>query len=361
MKSTFGIAVVMLAIASVSVAEQISGVVLNGTSHKPAAGDPVLLLHFGRGLQEVDKTTTDAKGRYSFTFAASGPHVVRVIHQGQIYDHEPHPGAQSVNLEVFDTAHHVKEISTSVVLVGLQQQSGALEVVELHMIENSSNPPAIADSSEGYNIHLPAGSELEWVRSMSPGQRPASISAVRAGGNAYRLPFPLRPGETRLQIAYRLKSGDDTTLALQFPVAIARLAIIVPKGLHVTAAKSLPLQRVAQRDGEVQLIAGVARGQQLVFHVTGNGPAANSTTGNPAVQQRPASIPSTGERHVDGRSESHAQTTGEVPARGSQRNVYILVTLLIGVSIAILLLRVAMPRLSKLRPSFTLSHRARGA
>ena len=51
---------------SVSSAETLTGTVKNGTTSKPAAGDDVVLIKLGQGMEEAGRTKTDAKGNFSF-------------------------------------------------------------------------------------------------------------------------------------------------------------------------------------------------------------------------------------------------------------------------------------------------------
>jgi hypothetical protein len=61
-----------LLLASAS-AQTLTGAVTNGTTKKPAAGDDVVLLSLGQGMQESGRTQTDAKGNFSvkLTWSAS--------------------------------------------------------------------------------------------------------------------------------------------------------------------------------------------------------------------------------------------------------------------------------------------------
>jgi len=347
MKSAAKLVVVVLAFASLAQAQGIAGTVLNGTLRKPAAGDEVLLLRFGQGLQQVARTNTNANGRYSFSFLPSGPYVVRVLHQGQVYDREPHPGAKSVNVEVFDSASNIKQISTALVLVGLKPIGDALEVAELHIIENASNPPRVSDSATGLEIPVPVGAQLEWVRGMAAGERPASVSPVRIGNsNSYRVPFPLRSGQTRLQIAYRLKYSGSTTVSLRFPEPVPRLAVVVPDGLHFTTANSGRFQRVAERDSEVQMISGVAPGQTVTFRIAGR-PAA--TQEKIASETQPAQAPSSAKADVQRSGAPALRPVTPTPTLSSRHSAYILTALLITIAVVIVWLRMVLPQLSVMR------------
>ncbi len=77
----------------------LTGKVTNGTTKKPAAGDDVVLLSLGQGMEESGRTQTDAKGNFSVKLDdAASPHLVRVIHQGVTYHRMAPPGTTSVDV-----------------------------------------------------------------------------------------------------------------------------------------------------------------------------------------------------------------------------------------------------------------------
>ena len=55
------IALVLL-LASFAAAETLTGVVKNGTTNKPSAGDQVVLLKLSQGMEEAGRTKTDSQG-----------------------------------------------------------------------------------------------------------------------------------------------------------------------------------------------------------------------------------------------------------------------------------------------------------
>ena len=52
-------------------AEALRGRVTNGTTNKPSSGDEVLLKRMGNGMEDAGRTTTNAKGEFSFEVPAS--------------------------------------------------------------------------------------------------------------------------------------------------------------------------------------------------------------------------------------------------------------------------------------------------
>ena len=95
------VALALLVAAAFSPAETLTGTVENGTSNKPAAGDEVVLLKLGQGMEEAGRTKADAKGAFSFKVDdTSTPHLVRAVHQGVTYHRVEPPGTTSVDVVV---------------------------------------------------------------------------------------------------------------------------------------------------------------------------------------------------------------------------------------------------------------------
>ena len=95
-------ALFVLILASLASAQTLTGTVKNATTGKPGAGDEVVLLSLGQGMEEAGRTKADAKGNFSLKLDAEGPHLVRVIHQEVTYHRMAPPGTTSVEIEVYD-------------------------------------------------------------------------------------------------------------------------------------------------------------------------------------------------------------------------------------------------------------------
>ena len=59
-------ALAILLLTTLAAAQTLTGTVKNSTTGKPAAGDEVVLLKLGQGMEEAGRTKTDAKGQFSF-------------------------------------------------------------------------------------------------------------------------------------------------------------------------------------------------------------------------------------------------------------------------------------------------------
>jgi hypothetical protein len=75
-------------LGSLALAEDLTGTVTNATTNKPSAGDDVILIKLGQGMEEASRVKSDAKGGFTLKLDdANAPHLVRVVHQGVTYPH----------------------------------------------------------------------------------------------------------------------------------------------------------------------------------------------------------------------------------------------------------------------------------
>ena len=83
-----------LLLLSPASAQTLNGTLKNGTTNKPAAGDDVVLIKLGEGMEEAARTKADAAGHFSFKLPDPGPHLIRAIHQGVTYHRMAPPGTE---------------------------------------------------------------------------------------------------------------------------------------------------------------------------------------------------------------------------------------------------------------------------
>ena len=122
-------------LCGVSLAQTITGTVTNKTTNKPAAGDDVVLLKLAQGMQELTRTKSDARGRFTLKTPDDGsgvPHMVRVTHDKANYFRAVQPGSGPVEVEVYTGAAEVDNLNLSEDVLQIQTEPGnaSLRVVE---------------------------------------------------------------------------------------------------------------------------------------------------------------------------------------------------------------------------------------
>ena len=260
-------------------AETLSGSVNNATTGKPAAGDDVVLLTLAQGMQEAGRTKTDAQGKFSFNITDSGgPHLVRVNHQGVNYfpaGGPIRPGATTTEVKVYDAAKKLDGVGENVRVMRMQADQNSLQVIELISVKNESSPPRALMSDRTYEIMLPEGAQVDEGVAQGPGGMPVNTAPVpdeKVKGKFYFV-FPIRPGETRFQVAYHLPYSGEATLKPKVAGKLEHFAVMLPKSMEFGAKAQGVYSPVKDENGQanLQVATQVTPEKDLTFRVAGTG------------------------------------------------------------------------------------------
>src|SRR5207245_8330853 len=197
----------LLLISSLASAQTLTGTVKNTTTGKPAAGDEVILLSLGQGMEEAGRTKADAKGNFSFKLDnAQGPHLVRTIHQGVTYHRMAPPGTTSVEVEVYDVAKQVDNLEVVADIMRFQAGQGQLDVQRIFAVQNTSKRPRTQMNERNLEFNVPDGTKIVSGSAMTQNGNPLNSMPVPEDDKKtrYSFLFPLRPGNTQFEVEYQL-------------------------------------------------------------------------------------------------------------------------------------------------------------
>jgi hypothetical protein len=258
-------------------AQTLTGTVKNSTTGKPGAGDEVVLITLGQGMEEAGRTKADSKGNFSFKLNEQGPHLIRAIHQGVTYHRAAPPGTTSVEVEVFDVA---KKLDAGLEVVAdmmrVQAEQGQLEVQRMFAVDNKSKPPRTQMNERNLEFYLPEGAKIVESSAMTQGGNPLNSAPIPVDDKKTRFAFnfPLRPGTTQFQVAYTLPYTGSANIDPKSLYPLQHFVAIVPKGMQFSPASGANYQPVndpQQPDAAVQVVSGAGEGQTLAFKVSGEG------------------------------------------------------------------------------------------
>ena len=253
----------------------ITGTITNRTTGKPAAGDQVVLIRLAQGMQEATRTTTDARGRYSLDVPDEGIHLVRATHDKANYFKPATPGTNVVDLDVFNAAAHVKGVASEADVMRIQTEAGGkgLRVVENFFVKNESSPPLTQFSDQPFDFWLPEGAVVEGSAALAPGGMPVQAAPVPLTEKGhYTFLFPIRPGETRFQITYRLAYSGRQAFAPRLGMTTDTVAIMLPKSMKFEAGTTAPYSPVNDEvNAQTYVARNVSPAQPLGFTLSGQG------------------------------------------------------------------------------------------
>jgi hypothetical protein len=260
--------------------QTVSGVVSNGTTGKPAAGDDVVLFSLIHGGKELAKGKTDSRGHFRLTAADEGPELVSVVHRGVGYFNPTIAGAKSVTITVYDSATKVSSITTALDALRMEANTRTLRVVELITVRNESKPPRTQLKAD-YDLALPAGAQLQSIAANIDGMPPQKIVPTVLSQYRYRINFAFRPGRTQLLVIYDLPYGGSTTLTLKPTHAIRQLVVAVPPTMAFVSPGAPRFRSVKLKSGaNVEIAENIPSDSGVDLTVSGTG----SFTKTPAEQ-----------------------------------------------------------------------------
>lgn len=268
------ISALALVSAPAVLAAPISGTVTNATTNKPAVGDVVELIRLQQGMQVAARTKTDATGHFTLDIADNDPmHLVRVTHDGASYFKAAPPGTQSLDIQVFNASQKVKGITTEADVLRFETAQDGLHVTENFFVKNASSPPMTQFGPRAYQIALPKDATILAAAALGPGSMPVQSSPMPLDTpGAYAFVFPLRPGETRFQVSYRLPYSGSAEFQPHVSTPVDNYALILPKSMQFAGTPAASFQPIDQ-DVNVQtyVAKNLTPGMKLSFRISGSG------------------------------------------------------------------------------------------
>ena len=270
------IGALILLLSSLASAQTLTGTVKNSTTGRPAAGDDVVLLSLGQGMEEAGRTKTDAKGHFSFKLEAQGPHLVRVIHQEVTYHRMAPPGTTSVAVEVYDVGKKVEGIEVIADIMRFQATQGQLQVERTFAVNNNSKPPRTQMNEHNLEFYVPDGATITEAQAMTAGGQPVKSAPIPEDNSRsrYSFLFPLRPGETRFSVVYTLPYTGSANIDPKTVYPLEHFVAIAPKSMTFSAAPGTSYQVApfpGQPDANVEVASSMKVGEPMAFKLSGEG------------------------------------------------------------------------------------------
>ena len=275
-----------LLVSTGAFAAQITGTVTNATTNKPSSGDEVTLLSLANGMQEVGSTKTDSQGHYTLNVPdQGGQHLVRVARNSVHYFKAAPPGTTTVDVTVYDAATQVEGLVTDARVFHLQASGGSMDVQELYILNNQSQPPRTKIGNQTFAITLPDGAQMGEASLTGPSGMPLTVAAVPSGAkNRYAYDFPIKPGQTRFELTYKLPYSGSHEFSLKPESPLSELGVLLPKSMTFTGTSGGFAQDVDEAGLAVFFAKNVPANQEVKFSISGEGliPTEPPGGGNPA-------------------------------------------------------------------------------
>ncbi len=225
-----------LLLATSALAANLTGVVTDRTTGKPSAGDTIAVINTAQGMDEIAKVTSNSSGRFSVAVPDGGQILLHITHAGAEYFKSVPPGSASVEIDVYDSAAKIAGITGEALVLRAETDPAgrSLNVTENFFLSNASTPPRTQYGGNTFDFYLPKGAAVTESLAVSPGGLPTNVNVVpvSAAAGHYAFTFPIRPGETRLQVAYTLPYSGSQPFAIRLSVPTGDVAVMLPRTMQ---------------------------------------------------------------------------------------------------------------------------------
>lgn len=270
--------IVISAFSLAASAETIRGVVRNGTTKKPSAGDEVVLKKIAAGMEDVARTTTNSKGEFTFNAPPTQQHyLIWVKHQEVTYPKVATPGGP-VTVQVFDASPTVKDIALQEHILAMQTSPAgdSLKVEAIFTVVNQSSPPRTKNGQHTFDIYLPENVKVEDATAQTAGSIPLKTPVVpdKSEKNKYFFGYPLRPGQTQFRLGYTLPYSGKLSLTPKFSLPAQNMLIVTPTSINLAPEDSTvytPRSDPQFKNVSLYVAKDLTGGSKLGFQLQGTG------------------------------------------------------------------------------------------
>jgi hypothetical protein len=230
----------LLLLAALSLQAAVTGTVSNQTTGKPQAGATVTLYRLGTqtGLEAITNVKTAADGSFKIDATpAGGPHLIQTAWDGVTYNHMLPPGTPSegIELEVWDAAAKVPEgaaVNTHIILL---EPIGSIMRVSESWLWKNTGKLSFNNPAGTHRFFVPEGmaGKLKATGTAPQGQPIERAPIATKTANVYAIDFPIKPGQTRIDITYEIPFADGSKFASRVLPGDAPPRVVVPQGVKL--------------------------------------------------------------------------------------------------------------------------------
>lgn len=256
------------------------GTVHNATKDKPQAGATVSLFRMTQnGPEMLASVKSAADGTFNLVPPGGdtpGPKMVQTVYGGVTYSRVMPPGTPSTNLqvEVYDSSSKVPDAKVSTHMMLLEPVNGQLGVSESYIYTNAGKVTYNDPDHGTLRFYLPAEAAGKvQVNVLAPNSVPVRRSADKTNiPNVYKLDFPIRPGESRIDLTYLMPFTSPGTFISKVLFKDPDTKVLAPVGVTLSGAGLKELGKEPQSQATIY----DASGADLRVDVQGSGALARA-------------------------------------------------------------------------------------
>jgi hypothetical protein len=243
----------------------IDGRVVNQTTGKPQPGATVTLYKLGQaGPEAIESVKSGADGKFHITQDAQGPgpRLVQAAYDGVTYNHILPPGSPSndVTVEVYNSSKKPGGAKVAQHMVLVEPVRGQLVVSESYIFRNDGKM-SYNDVDDGtLRFYLPPSANgAVKLEATAPQGMPIQQAADKTSTpNVYKLAFPIKPGETRIDIGYSLPFTAPGTFEGKILYKGGPTRLVAPNGVTIKGDSIQPIGQEPRTQASIYDVKGTA-------------------------------------------------------------------------------------------------------
>lgn len=215
----------------------VDGTVINQTTGKPQPGATVTLYKLGQaGMESIESIKSGAAGQFSINQTPQGPHLLQTAFDGVTYNHMLPPGQPTtgLSLNVYSASQQPGGAKVSQHFVLFESDGKELVITENFLWQNDGKTTYNDPDRGTLRVYVPeAGMKTLEINATAPQGMPIRRAAEKTSeANVYYIDFPIKPGESTIQLNYRM----PFTPAFEGRVLFKRggpTSLIAPAGVQI--------------------------------------------------------------------------------------------------------------------------------
>jgi len=243
----------------------IDGKVVNQTTGKPQPGATVTLYKLGQaGPEAIESVKSGADGKFHITQDAQGPgpRLVQAAYDGVTYNRILPPGSPSndVSIEVYNSSKQPGAAKIEQHMVLVEPVRGQLVVSESYIFRNDGKMSYNDVDGGTLRFYLPPSANgAVKVEATAPQGMPIQQAADKTSTpNVYKLAFPIKPGETRIDIGYSLPFTAPGTFEGKILYKGGPTRLVAPNGVTIKGDSIQPIGQEPRTQASIYDVKGTA-------------------------------------------------------------------------------------------------------
>jgi len=239
----------------------IDGVAINVTTGKPQSGVTINLVQPSQnGMVPLGNTTTDAQGVFKIDKQIPpGPGLIQATYEGTTYNQIITPGMPTtgIQVKVYDSTKKAGVSKTIEHLILLEPGVDNLRVSETFVLGNETNLTFNDPAKSSIQFYLPpAAAGKAQVVVTAPGGMPITRPPLKtATAGIYKVDYPTKPGETRMDVTYTIPATDK--FAGKVVASDSATHLVTPPAVTVTGDGIEPAGREPQTQANIYNLTGL--------------------------------------------------------------------------------------------------------